>query len=139
MAISKPKKPQTTLTATTTAASSSAEDLDRLKSEVASFASSLGLAPLSSAAAGFDDSDFRKPVPVKAPKTLAPDPGEPKKGDDRYLKPKQKPKPHPLQIDPFDHEDKKRLPTYPLMKASSLSGSGTPTRRRWRIGFWGRK
>ncbi|XP_020088571.1 CCAAT/enhancer-binding protein zeta isoform X2 [Ananas comosus] len=122
MAISKPKKPQTTLTATTTAASSSAEDLDRLKSEVASFASSLGLAPLSSAAAGFDDSDFRKPVPLKAPKTLAPDPGEPKKGDDRDLKPKQKPKPHPLQIDPFDHEDKKRLPTYPLMKASSLSG-----------------
>lgn len=124
MASSKPKKSLRT-----------PQGLELLKSDVASFASSLGLAPPSAAssAAGFDDSDFRKSGPLKPPKSrnLKPSPpekiddGEKKnKKDDSDSKPKPKPKPHPLQIDPFenDKDDKKDLPKLPLMKAISLSG-----------------
>lgn len=43
------------------------QDLDALKSDVASFASSIGLAgytPVASSASGFDDTDFRKSGPI---------------------------------------------------------------------------
>ncbi|XP_072984339.1 protein SLOW WALKER 2 [Typha latifolia] len=112
MAISKPKKKSLP---------TSSEDIDAIKSEVASFASSLGLAPpTSSSAAGFDDSDFRKSGPINPPKN--PNPNSKKKDDDHDSKPK--PKPHPLQIDPFERpsDDKKASQKYPLMKATALSG-----------------
>uniref|UniRef100_A0A1D1Y494 CCAAT/enhancer-binding protein zeta n=2 Tax=Anthurium amnicola TaxID=1678845 RepID=A0A1D1Y494_9ARAE len=59
MAVAKPKKPRRKL-----------EDMESLQSEVATFASSLGLASsvAAAAASGFDDSDFRKTGPMKPPK-----------------------------------------------------------------------
>ncbi|XP_038990337.1 CCAAT/enhancer-binding protein zeta [Phoenix dactylifera] len=122
MAMSKPKKPHQI-----------PEDLELLKSDVASFVSSLGLAPSSGASgAGFDDSDFRKTGSFKPPKSRDPKPSAPEKidggekknkKDDSDSKPKPKPKPHPLQIDPFENAKyDKNLPMLPLMKASLLSG-----------------
>lgn len=110
------------------------EDLELLKSDVASFASSLGLGPgpfSAGSASGFDDSDFRKTGSLKPPKSRDPKPsarekidgGEKKNKDDSSSKPKPKPKPHPLQIYPFENaKDDKILPKLPLMKASLLSG-----------------
>ncbi|EHA8589838.1 putative CCAAT/enhancer-binding protein zeta [Cocos nucifera] len=114
--MSKPKKPHRT-----------PEDLELLKSDVASFASSLGLAPssatsasASASAAGFDDSDFRKTGSFKPPKSRDRKPSTPEqidgdekkiKKDDPDSKPKPKSKPHPLQIDPFENaKDDKDLP-----------------------------
>lgn len=123
----KPKKPHRT-----------PEDLELLKSDVASFASSLGLAPSSAAssasacAAGFDDSDFRKTGSLKPHKSRAPKPSAPEKidgadkknrTDDSDSKTKTKPRPHPLQINPFENaKDDKNLPKLPLIKASLLLG-----------------
>ncbi|CAD5194896.1 unnamed protein product [Musa acuminata subsp. malaccensis] len=108
-----------------------AQDLESIKSDVVSFASSLGLVPPTlSSSYGFDDSDFRKSGPLKpldahesklpSSVSAAGDKGGAKKEPGS----KALPKPHPLQIDPFvktSHEKKGR-PEVPLMKASSLSG-----------------
>ncbi|URE26125.1 CBF/Mak21 family [Musa troglodytarum] len=108
-----------------------AEDLESLKSDVVSFASSLGLVPPTlSSSYGFDDSDFRKsgrlkPLDAhesKLPSSVAAagDKGAAKKEPGS----KPLPKPHPLQMDPFvkSSHEKKGRPEVPLMKASSLSG-----------------
>ncbi|KAJ6825990.1 CCAAT/enhancer-binding protein zeta [Iris pallida] len=115
MAAMKPKKP-------------TSEEVDLLKSEVASFASSLGLAPPdpNSTTSGFDDSDFLKSGPINPPKTLKP----PKTlalenpRDATETKKKKDAKPHPLQIDPFHRPSSSKDPPkqLPLMKAGSLSG-----------------
>lgn len=105
------------------------EDVAALKSEVASFASSLGLAPSHlSSSSGFDDSDFLKSGPLKPPKNPKPQPKtletKPDPNPNSNPKPQSKSKPHPLQVEPFPppSQSKSNLPSLPLVKASSLSG-----------------
>ncbi|KAK1279902.1 hypothetical protein QJS04_geneDACA004839 [Acorus gramineus] len=106
------------------------EDVDLLKSEVASFASSLGLAAPSNDS-GFDDSDFRKTGPIKPSKnsrnppssTKPSKPSKPTKLE--HSKPSAKPQ---KKIDPFKlaetESDAKGagLPKLPLIKADALLG-----------------
>uniref|UniRef100_A0A5B7B011 Putative CCAAT/enhancer-binding protein zeta n=1 Tax=Davidia involucrata TaxID=16924 RepID=A0A5B7B011_DAVIN len=130
MAISKSKK------------SEQPQDIELLKSEVASFASSIGIAS-SLPSSGFDDSDFRKTGPLKLSNKPPPKkpsekkPSEkPKFSDDK--KPEQrdkfknnknnnneerpKPRVQPLLVDNPRGVDKfKNLPMLPLVKASLLS------------------
>lgn len=47
------------------------EDVELLKSDIASFASSLGLSSAYAASSGFNDSDFRKTGPIKPQKKFA--------------------------------------------------------------------
>lgn len=105
-------------------------DLESLKSDVASFAASLGLAaPTATSSYGFDDSDFRKSGPIKPSKSQ--DSKSPKSAADlgpevtakKESGSKPVPKPHPLQLDSFNsrYQDE-RGPHLPLMKASALSG-----------------
>ncbi|XP_057459449.1 protein SLOW WALKER 2-like [Actinidia eriantha] len=124
MAISKSKKPE------------HGEDIDLLKSDVASFASSIGL---SSAApsSGFDDSDFRKTGPLKPRNKQHPPPNkspkQPKSNDEaktdlkknqKNNNSKERPKPsvlQPLSANNSKGFDKfKNLPLLPLVKARSL-------------------
>lgn len=127
MAISKPKKFQNI-----------PKDDTLLKSDVALFASSIGLAS-SIPSSGFDDSDFRKTGPLKKPAPVIP-PKTPNLNDDRTKTDKrdkfksakkfnneERPKPRaqaqqPLSIDDSSKAfDKfKNLPKLPLMKASKL-------------------
>ncbi|XP_039127762.1 CCAAT/enhancer-binding protein zeta [Dioscorea cayenensis subsp. rotundata] len=116
MVVSKPKKPQRT-----------PEDVDILKSDVASFASSLGLAAGDGTfgGSGFDDSDFRKSGPIKpqqSGKNLEKSTDLNQKSEENHDIPRPKPKPHPLDVGPFTNSEKKDLPKLPLMKASLLSG-----------------
>ncbi|KAL6996203.1 auxilin-like clathrin-binding protein required for normal clathrin function [Sarracenia purpurea var. burkii] len=126
MAISKSKKPEPT------------EDIELLKSDVASFASSIGLSsPLPTS--GFDDSDFRKTgtlkpnskPPQKNPSKQPNSNGEPKsearakaskdKSNDNR---KERPKPRVIQPSSADNlnvlDKFKNLSKLPLVKASSL-------------------
>ncbi|ONK75213.1 uncharacterized protein A4U43_C03F14530 [Asparagus officinalis] len=105
------------------------EEVAALKSEVASFASSLGLAPSHlSSSSGFDDSDFLKSGPLKPPKNPKPQPKtletKPNPNPNSNPKPQSKSKSHPLQVDPFPplSQSKSNLPSLSLVKASSLSG-----------------
>lgn len=107
-----------------------ADDLEALKSDVASFAASLGLAPPSATSSyGFDDSDFRKSGPIKPSKSqdskspsLAADLGA-KVPANNESGSKSVPKPHPLQLDSFNSSYQgERGPHLPLMRASDLSG-----------------
>ncbi|PKA46945.1 hypothetical protein AXF42_Ash020930 [Apostasia shenzhenica] len=107
-----------------------AEELELIKNDVASFVSSLGLAPplpLATVGGGaFDDTDFRKTGPIKAVASLAVSKYDEKKDSEKKSRtlPHSRPMPHPLQIDLFhSHDDRKsNLPKLPLMKATSLSG-----------------
>ena len=111
------------------------DDIDLIKSDVASFASSLGLAS-SLPSSGFNDADFRKPAhlkpkkPEKKPKQSPNDESKkPAKNDNRNLKPRETPKPKPkpsvLSLDVSNERNPgperfKNLPKLPLMKPSSL-------------------
>ncbi|XAR49854.1 hypothetical protein NMG60_11004014 [Bertholletia excelsa] len=128
MAISKSKKTERT------------QDIDALKSDVASFASSIGLSS-SLPSSGFDDSDFRKTGPLKPNNKPLPPSNKPpnhiKESNDnshadqrkkvKHNKRKnEKERPHPrvpqtLSVHNLKGFDKfKNLPKLPLVKASSL-------------------
>ncbi|KAI8544749.1 hypothetical protein RHMOL_Rhmol08G0319100 [Rhododendron molle] len=118
MAISKSKKPEPT------------HDEDLLKSEVASFVSSIGLSNSSAPHSGFNDSDFRKTGPIKPSRHPKPNVGESKfdktKNNNNTIKEKERPKPKPNpRVFPASDDSKgydrfKNLPKLPLVKASAL-------------------
>ncbi|KAL2336371.1 hypothetical protein Fmac_010817 [Flemingia macrophylla] len=116
------------------------EDVDLLKSDVASFASSLGLST-SQPDSGFNDVDFRNTKPNKppknhqTPKNVAPQNSRNSKNktlgknngphEKRNPKPEPKPKPPVLSLDNGSNKEKgfnkfRNLPKLPLMKASDL-------------------
>ncbi|GFZ04314.1 CCAAT-binding factor [Actinidia rufa] len=112
------------------------EDIDLLKSDVASFASSIGLSS-SAPSSGFDDSDFRKTGPLKPRNKQHPPPNksrkQPKSNDEaktdlkknqKNNNSKERPKPsvlQPLLANNSKGFDKfKNLPLLPLVKARSL-------------------
>ncbi|GJN14287.1 hypothetical protein PR202_gb01090 [Eleusine coracana subsp. coracana] len=101
------------------------KDMDALMSDVASFASSLGLAAGAGNPSGFDDSDFRKSGPIKPPKpSKQPDQTSevPQNAADSD-KPKPSKKPHPLELHaPQAGTSSGPTTNYPLMKAAALSG-----------------
>ncbi|XP_024024531.1 CCAAT/enhancer-binding protein zeta [Morus notabilis] len=123
MAVSKSKK-----------SSTDPEDLELLKTDVASFASSLGLSS-SLPSSGFNDVDFRKtgPLPPTRPQkkqkqSPAAKSTESQNPRDRNSRPGEKPKPKPpvLSLDNgngdkhLGFEKFKNMPKLPLMKASAL-------------------
>ncbi|KAL4387397.1 hypothetical protein GQ457_09G004360 [Hibiscus cannabinus] len=114
------------------------QDVELLKSDIASFASSLGFAADSSLPhSGFNDVDFRKDGPLKPPKTpnskdQAKKPNNthtPKTDENKKKNPRPKPKPPVLSLEDgnqnhrFSREPEKfkNLSALPLVKASSLS------------------
>ncbi|KAK8524739.1 hypothetical protein V6N13_015752 [Hibiscus sabdariffa] len=114
------------------------QDVELLKSDIASFASSLGLAADSSLPySGFNDVDFRKDGPLKPPKTpntkdQAKKPNNthtPKTDKNTKNNPRPKPKPPVLSLEDGNQSNRfsrepekfKNLPALPLVKASSLS------------------
>ncbi|CAJ1950681.1 unnamed protein product [Sphenostylis stenocarpa] len=121
--------------------SNKTEDVDLLKSDVASFASSLGLST-SHSHSGFNDVDFRKTKPNKPPKKQQQPPEKatphnaqkPKNktfgknnGPREKSNPKLEPKPKPpvLSLENGSNKEKgfdkfSNLPKLPLMKASGL-------------------
>jgi len=103
------------------------EDMDALKSDVATFASSLGLLPgAGDSKGGFDDSDFRKSGPMN--KSSKPPSKQPHQNPDNtanpHLNPRPTKKPHPLELrDSYAATKPGAVNTnYPLMKAAALSG-----------------
>ncbi|KAJ1407043.1 CCAAT-binding factor [Sesbania bispinosa] len=119
----------------TNKSSKNTEDVDLLKSEVASFASSLGLST-SQSYSGFNDVDFRKTKPNKPPKkkqtpeevtpqnTQKPKNKTSSKQNGPHEKPNPKPKPPVLSVDDANKEKGfnkfRNLPKLPLMKADAL-------------------
>ncbi|KAA3452040.1 CCAAT/enhancer-binding protein zeta [Gossypium australe] len=123
--------------------SKTAQDVELLKSDIASFASSLGFSADSSLPySGFNDVDFRKTGPLKPPKP----PKTPKQNSqlekkpsntqtpktDKNTKNNQRPKPNKPPVLSLDDSNKsnrfsrdpdkfKNLPALPLVKASALS------------------
>ncbi|KAK5792452.1 protein SLOW WALKER 2 [Gossypium arboreum] len=123
--------------------SKTAQDVELLKSDIASFASSLGFSADSSLPySGFNDVDFRKAGPLKPPKP----PKTPKQNSqlekkpsnnqtpktDKNAKNNQRPKPNKPPVLSLDDSNKsnrfsrdpdkfKNLPALPLVKASALS------------------
>ncbi|CAK8538741.1 unnamed protein product [Lathyrus sativus] len=106
------------------------EDINLLKSEIASFASSIGLAS-SGSNSGFNDVDFRKAKPKKQQeKTLEKSTQKPiptdksKSKSEPKPKPEVKPKPPVLSLNDASKEKGfnkfKNLPKLPLIKASAL-------------------
>ncbi|CAN1287348.1 Protein SLOW WALKER 2 [Linum perenne] len=115
------------------------DDADQLKSEIASFASTLGLSSSApSSSSGFNDADFRKTGRIKPSKTSKPSAQpdskskpvqtqEKKTVNEKATKPQFKPKPKPpvLTLDDANPArarvaDKyKDLPKLPLMKANA--------------------
>lgn len=100
------------------------EDMDALKSDVTSFASSLGFLPGAGNSSGFDDSDFRKSGPIKPPKPpKAPQTPEAPQNTANPPNPKSTKKPHPLELHyPPTGTNAGAATNYPLMKAVALSG-----------------
>ncbi|CAM0945405.1 unnamed protein product [Alopecurus aequalis] len=99
-------------------------DIDAIKSDVASFASSLGLLPATGNSSGFDDSDFRKSGPINAPKPPK-HPQTPEAPPNTTNPPNPKPtkKPHPLELHgPHTAATTSAATNYPLVKAGALSG-----------------
>ncbi|KAL6010534.1 hypothetical protein ACLOJK_000968 [Asimina triloba] len=101
-----------------------ADAVELLKSEVASFASSIGLSSSrNQSTVGFDDSDFRKTGPLKpskAEKHPRPKPESQSQSQSRADKtPRSKPKHRPpVPQQPSFHESKGQdVPNLPLMKA----------------------
>ncbi|KAG9457617.1 hypothetical protein H6P81_002125 [Aristolochia fimbriata] len=117
-------------------------DIEALKSDVASFASSIGLAPATSAGSGFNDSDFRKTGFLKSRKPPRPQNDlhstspDGKRNKDKFQKEKTQKsennsRPRINGATQFvdrgnkfepKSKDAKNLPKLPLMKASALSG-----------------
>ncbi|KAB2060951.1 hypothetical protein ES319_A10G055300v1 [Gossypium barbadense] len=123
--------------------SKTAQDVELLKSDIASFASSLGFSADSSLPySGFNDVDFRKAGPLKPPKP----PKTPKQNSqlekkpsnnqtpktDKNTKNNQRPKPNKPPVLSLDDSNKsnrfsrdpdkfKNFPALPLVKASALS------------------
>ncbi|KAF0914301.1 hypothetical protein E2562_027857 [Oryza meyeriana var. granulata] len=124
MAEAKAKSTKSTKKPSKAAASSGVgDDMDALKSDVASFASSLGFLGGAGSASGFDDSDFRKSGPINPSKTskspqTADSPQKP------HQNPKPTKKPHPLEIHVPNARTKSAAATtnYPVIKALALSG-----------------
>lgn len=115
------------------------QDLNALKSDVASFASSIGLAadtPVASSASGFDDTDFRKSGPINPRSNGASPNSRPKnkflkdKTNNRteYGKPNRKFEPKRTDAifeatttnDNVNASKFKNLPKLPLVKAKAL-------------------
>lgn len=113
------------------------EDIEHLKSDIASFASSLGLSSsLPSSSSGFNDADFRKTGPLQPnkPQKKQKHKQVPESKPTKTQKPKvqnfklnEKPKPKPPVLSLEDSSNKtkgfdkfKNLPKLPLMKASGL-------------------
>uniref|UniRef100_A0A803PCQ3 CCAAT-binding factor domain-containing protein n=1 Tax=Cannabis sativa TaxID=3483 RepID=A0A803PCQ3_CANSA len=112
------------------------EDLDLLKSDIASFASSLGLSSsVPSSQSGFNDADFRKTGRLQTNKLHKKEKQAPnakstntQKPPHQNLKPNEKPKPKPpvlsleedSNVKPLGFERFKNMPKLPLMKASGL-------------------
>ena len=99
-------------------------DIDAIKSDVASFASSLGLLPATGDSSGFDDSDFRKSGPINAPKPPKhPQTPEAPPNTTDPQNPKPTKKPHPLELHgPHTTATTSAATNYPLVKAGALSG-----------------
>ncbi|KAM2957331.1 hypothetical protein FF2_024336 [Malus domestica] len=111
---------------------SNPEDIEHLRSDVASFASSLGLAS-SLPSSGFNDVDFRNPGPKKPHKKSKPapiqNPTKTQKPNKPNFKPNenQKPKLTLSSLEENSNKDKarnfekfKNLPKLPLMSANNL-------------------
>ncbi|CAN6210434.1 unnamed protein product [Urochloa humidicola] len=127
MAEPNPKSKRTKKSKKSSAGAGDVEDMDALKSDVATFASSLGLvAGAGDPAGGFDDSDFRKSGPMKKPPK--PTSEQPQQTPESTANPQQNPrpskKPHPLELHgPLTAAKPGAATTnYPLMKAAALSG-----------------
>ncbi|CAL5080949.1 unnamed protein product [Urochloa decumbens] len=127
MAEPNPKSKRTKKSKKPSAGKGDGEDMDALKSDVATFASSLGLvAGAGDPAGGFDDSDFRKSGPMKKPPKPASE--QPQQTPESTANPQQNPrpskKPHPLELHgPLTATKPGSATTnYPLMKAAALSG-----------------
>lgn len=117
----------------TNKASNNTDDIDTLKADIASFASSLGLAS-SAPSSGFNDVDFRKQGPLKPTKnqkkpkrTSEKEPTKTQNPKSLNPKAKEQPKPKPPVLALDDGNDKprsfdkfKNLPKLPLVKASVL-------------------
>ncbi|XP_068659944.1 protein SLOW WALKER 2 [Aristolochia californica] len=117
-------------------------DIEALKSDVASFASSIGLASASSGGSGFNDSDFRKTGFLKPQKPSRPQndlhsTSPDSKGNkanfrkEQFQKREDNSRPRMSSAPQFvdrgkkfepKYNDVKNLPKLPLMKASALSG-----------------
>lgn len=112
------------------------EDLELLKTDVASFASSLGLSSsLPSSSSGFNDVDFRKTGHLRPTKPLqkkqnqSPNSNSAENQNKQHLR-KEKPKPKPPVLalpngngddnKPVGFEKFKNLPKLPLVKSSAL-------------------
>ncbi|OEL15322.1 CCAAT/enhancer-binding protein zeta [Dichanthelium oligosanthes] len=127
MAEPNPKPKRTKKSKKPSAPGGDGEDMDALKSDVATFASSLGFLPgAGGSSGGFDDSDFRKSGPMKKPPK--PSSEQPQQTPENTAKPHQNPrpskKPHPLELHGPHTTTKPGAVTtnYPLMKAAALSG-----------------
>ncbi|XP_062179320.1 protein SLOW WALKER 2 [Phragmites australis] len=125
MAESNPKSKSTKKTRKPSTLGEDGKDMDALKSDVASFASSLGLLPGAGNSSGFDDSDFRKAGPIKSPKL----PKQPHQTSEvpqstaNPNNPRPTKKPHPLELHGSHTGTNPGATTnYPLMKAAALSG-----------------
>lgn len=91
------------------------EDVELLKSDIASFASSLGLSSASAASSGFNDSDFRKTGPIKPQKKFSKnnekggaqqEPSNTQKPNiAKFNKTNKKPKPDKKFVKPQKHND----------------------------------
>lgn len=118
------------------ASTNNVDDIDTLKADIASFASSLGLAS-STPSSGFNDVDFRKHGPLKPikhqknPKRTPQKEPANKTQNPKFLnskakeQPKPKPKPPVLALEdgndkPRSFDKFKNLPKLPLVKASVL-------------------
>ncbi|KAL6894019.1 hypothetical protein ACP4OV_008117 [Aristida adscensionis] len=126
MAEPKPKSKSTRKAKKTSARAEDVGDMDALKSDVASFASTLGLLPGTGDSAGFDDSDFRKSGPIKPQKPLK-QPDQTTEAPQNTAKPRNpipQKKPHPLELNGLHTATNQASSTtnYPLMKAAALSG-----------------
>lgn len=127
MAEPTPKSKRTKKAKKPSAREGDGEDMDTLKSDVATFASSLGLLPgAGDSNGGFDDSDFRKSGPMyKSSKFPSKQPHQkPDNTANPHLNPRPTKKPHPLELrDSYAATKPGAVNTnYPLMKAAALSG-----------------
>lgn len=111
-------------------AKTSDDDVDALKFEVASFASSIGLSTSGAPSSGFDDSDFRKKGPLKprpqkphnqnrSPLNKRDKPKNNQQSEMNRIKSDSRPK-FATDASKFATEMFKNLPKLPLVKASSL-------------------
>ncbi|KAK6911814.1 CCAAT-binding factor [Dillenia turbinata] len=100
---------------------SNPQDIEAIKSEVASFASQLGLSS-SLPSSGFDDSDFRKSGPLKSGPQTQHKPNSNNKNEiQKPQQPMPKPRKNPFPtIDQWKPNKFKNLPRLPLTRASLL-------------------